>query len=65
MEEKNNPEYCMRVLDRTLELLDPALGSHHHRHRLKEIARTRESLPVDGVPSLKNQFSAQPGVQII
>ncbi|MBI3621828.1 MAG: hypothetical protein HY208_06540 [Nitrospirae bacterium] len=41
---KNNPEYCLRALERALELLDLTLGSPKNRFRLKEIARTREVL---------------------
>ena len=42
--EKNNPEYCMRAFERALELLDLTLACPAHRHRLREIARTREIL---------------------
>ena len=41
---KNNPDYCLRALERALELLDLTLGSPGNRLRLKEIARTREIL---------------------
>lgn len=42
--EKNNPDYCMRAFERALELLDLTLACPAHRHRLREIARTREIL---------------------
>jgi hypothetical protein len=41
---KNNPDYCMRAFERALELLDLTLACPAHRHRLREIARTREIL---------------------
>jgi hypothetical protein len=52
---KNNPEYCMRAFERALELLDLTLACPAHRHRLREIARTREIL-VDFFHG-ENQFS--------
>jgi hypothetical protein len=41
---KNHPDYCMRAFERALELLDLTLACPAHRHRLREIARTREIL---------------------
>lgn len=41
---KNNPDYSMRAFERALELLDLTLACRAHRHRLREIARTREIL---------------------
>lgn len=41
---KNNPEYCINACDRALELLDLTLACPTHKHRLREIARLRESL---------------------
>jgi len=42
--EKNNVDHCMRAFERALELLDLTLACPAHRHRLREIARTREIL---------------------
>ena len=41
---KNNVDYSQRSLDRALELLDLTLGCATSFPRLKEVARTRESL---------------------
>ena len=53
--EKDNPDYCKRAFERALELLDLTLACPAHRHRLREIARTREIL-VDFFHG-ENQFS--------
>ena len=41
---KNNSDYCMKAIERALELLDLTLDCDKNRHRLKEIARVREIL---------------------
>ena len=39
-----NPDYCMRAVERALELLDLTLACPGNRLRLKEVARAREIL---------------------
>jgi hypothetical protein len=41
---KNNPDYSQKASERALELLDLSLDASHDLPRLKEIARTRETL---------------------
>ncbi|HBH46218.1 MAG: hypothetical protein A2445_00560 [Candidatus Jacksonbacteria bacterium RIFOXYC2_FULL_44_29] len=37
-------EYSQKAFERTLELMDFTLGDPKNRHRLRELARTREAL---------------------
>lgn len=39
---KNNPDYCMRAVERALELFDLTLDSTKKFTQLKEVARSRE-----------------------
>jgi hypothetical protein len=41
---KGNAEYSARALERGLELLGLTIADPRHRHRLRELTRTREAL---------------------
>jgi hypothetical protein len=41
---KNHPDYSQKASERALELLDLSLDASHDFPRLKEIARTRETI---------------------
>jgi hypothetical protein len=43
-QKKKNREYCLKAVNRGLELIDLSLGAAHTYPRLKEIGRLREAL---------------------
>jgi len=41
---KNNPEYCQKAFERSLELLSLTIDDHNNKNRLKELTRLYEVL---------------------
>jgi hypothetical protein len=59
-QERGNSAYCLRAVERALELLDLTIADARNRPRLRELTRVREAL-VDFFYA-DNQFGSSPGL---